>query len=344
MLDDLNIIAQRDPQGALDFAANEPTQLTHDFGARKSMTFDAQIYNIVHAGMGGSAFPGSFIATWPQTSVPLEVCKNYNLPAYVNKNTLVIASSFSGNTEETLSALEEAEAKQAQIVVLAHGGKLAEIAKSKKYKFIEIPECPQPRTASFYFYRAIVEILAAAKLVPENAPDELAKLSAPLQKAVEGWKKEVPTAQNRAKQIAMELAGKTAIIYSGPLMYPAAYKWKISVNENAKNTAWCNYFPELSHNEFIGWSSHPIEKPFACINLISSFEHPRVLKRFEVTEQLLSGKKPVATNVNAVGGSVAEQMLYLILLGDFTTNYLALLNGVNPTPVDLVEKFKKALG
>lgn len=344
MLDDSNVIAQRDPQGALDFAENEPTQLTHDFGVAKNMVFDKPIHNIVYAGMGGSAFPASFIGTWPQVKKPLEVCRNYSLPAYVDKDSLVIISSYSGNTEETVSALEDGLAKGAQIVVLANGGKLAGIAKEKNYKFIQIPECPQPRTASFYFYRAIVEVLVAAKLAPESSLAKLAALAAPLQKAVAGWKKNVPTTQNQAKQVALEMAGKTAVIYSGSLMYPAAYKWKISVNENAKNTAWCNYFPELSHNEFIGWSSHPVEKPFACINLISSFEHPRVLKRFDVTERLLSGKKPAAINIEAKGASAVEQMLYLILLGDFTTNYLALLNGVNPTPVDLVEKFKKALG
>ncbi len=344
MLDDLNIIAQRDPQNALDFASHEPAQLAHNFDIASSASFTQPIHNIVLTGMGGSAFPGQFIATWPQINVPFEVCRNYTLPAYVNQNTLVIASSYSGNTEETLSALAKARQKNAQIVVQAHGGKLADDAKLHKDIFIEIPECTQPRTAAFYFYRAIVEILVAAKFVQPSALQEMAELAEPLQKALAGWAKEVPTAQNQAKQLAHELAGKSVIIYAGPQMYPAAYKWKISANENAKNTAWCNTFPELSHNEFIGWTSHPIDKPFACVNLISSFEHPRVLRRFEVTEKLLSGKKPAAIEVQAKGQSVLEHLLYLILLGDFATNYLALLNGVNPTPVDLVERFKKELG
>jgi glucose/mannose-6-phosphate isomerase len=139
------------------------------------------------------------------------------------------------------------------------------------------------------------------------------------------------------------MEGKTPIIYGGALTYPAAYKWKINVNENAKNTAWCNQLPEFNHNEFIGWSSHPIEKPFAVIDLISSFEHPRVLKRFEVSDRLLSGKRPKAHRVEAVGESVVEQLLYLVLLGDFVTAYLGILNNVDPSPVELVEKFKKEL-
>ena len=140
------------------------------------------------------------------------------------------------------------------------------------------------------------------------------------------------------------MVGKTAIVYAGPLMYPAAYKWKIDVNESSKNTAWCDYLPEFNHNEFIGWSGHPVEKPFAVLDLLSSFEHPRTRKRFEATDRLLSGMRPKAIPVEAVGDSALEQLLYLVLLGDFTTTYLAVLNGVNPTPVDLVEKFKKELG
>ena len=147
-----------------------------------------------------------------------------------------------------------------------------------------------------------------------------------------------------AKQLALQLAGKTPIIYSGSLMAPAAYKWKISVNENAKNTAWAGTLPEFNHNEFIGWSSHPVEKPFAVIDLLSSFEHPRTQKRFEVGDRLLSGLRPKSITVNAMGESPIEHLLYLVLFGDFVTLYLGLLNGVDPSPVELVEKFKIELG
>ena len=126
-------------------------------------------------------------------------------------------------------------------------------------------------------------------------------------------------------------------------MFPAAYKWKIDVNENAKNTAWANALPEFNHNEFLGWSGDPIQKPFAVIDLLSSFEHPRVQKRFAVTDRLLSGMRPASVNVEAKGDSPLEHMLYLVLLGDMSTTYLAILNNVNPSPVALVEKFKKEL-
>jgi glucose/mannose-6-phosphate isomerase len=344
ILDDQNIISQRDPQGALVFAAKQPEQLAHDFGIATGSPYKDPVRNVVFAGMGGSSLVAEFARTWPAIEVPFVICKEYRLPAFVGKDTLVICASYSGNTEETLEALNAAEAKGAQIAIIAHGGKLASRAKDAGYLLAELPEAPQPRTGVFAAYRALVEILVVARLVQPGMVSELAALVDSLKAVTALWAASVPTEQNYAKQLAGQMVGKTPIIYGGPLMYPAAYKWKISVNENAKNTAWCNFLPEFNHNEFIGWSSHPIEKPFAVIDLISRYEHPRVLKRFELVDRLLSGMRPKSINVQAEGAGVLEHLLYLVLLGDYATTYMALLNGVNPTPVDLVEKFKRELG
>jgi len=342
VLDNKNYISQYDAQDALGFAARQPEQLSYGFNI--AGVPQGGINSVVFAGMGGSSLVAELAMSWPRLKVPFVVCKNYSLPEFVNSNTLVIVSSYSGNTEETLSALADAEQRGAKIVVMAHGGKLTERGKGAGSPLAAIPECPRRRTSIFYAYRALVEILAAAGLTPKSSIDELAALAEPLQKAVSSWYADVPEPENLAKQLAQIMAGKTPIIFGGPLMYPAAYKWKIDTNENAKNTAWCNAYPEFNHNEFIGWSSHPIEKPFAVINLISSFEHPRILKRFEVSDRLLSGKWPKAVNIQAQGGGVLEHMLYLVLCGDFATTYLAILNGINPTPVGLVEKLKVELG
>lgn len=342
MLDDLNVIKQRDPQDSLHFIAKQPEQLAHDFGIANTASF-GPIENVVFAGMGGSSLVAELAHTWPALEVPFVVSKEYRLPKFVSDKTLVISASYSGNTEETLEALDEARAKGAQIATIAHGGKLVERAHEHGDVLAVVPECTQPRTGVFYMYRAMVEILVAATLAPASAVADLEALIAPLERYTNAWGADIPEAHNPAKQLAQQLAGKTPIIYGGPLTAPAAYKWKIDVNENAKNTAWSNTFPELNHNEFIGWSSHPVEKPFAVIDLISSFEHPRVLKRFEVTDRLLSGMKPAAIRVEAKGETLLEHLLYLVLFGDFATTYLALINGVNPTPVDLVEKFKKEL-
>lgn len=343
MLDNVTQISQVDKSNILAFIAKQPAQLQHQFGISSEVLGDRPIQNVVFSGMGGSSLVAEFVHAWPKLDVPFVVSKGYDLPEWVNEDTLVICASYSGNTEETLASLNRATEKNAQIVVITHGGTLLECAQNEQLPFIEIPECPQPRTSVFYAYRAVVEIFIAAGLIAETTLAELESIVPQLSAACDSWAASVPTKENMAKQLAEMMVGKTPIIYGGAVTYAAAYKWKISVNENAKNTAWCNQLPEFNHNEFIGWSSHPVEKPFAVFDLISSFEHERILERFEVTDRLLSGKRPKAVRVEAKGDSVVEQLLYLVLLGDFATTYLAVLNNVDPTPVDLVEKFKKAL-
>lgn len=341
MLDNMNYIQQYDSQDALSLAASTPEQLSHNFGVR--VTRNASIDTVVFSAMGGSALQAEFVKTWPHLNVPFIVSKDYNLPEFVNENTLVIVASYSGNTDETLSALSQAREKNAQIAIMAGGGTLLEQAEQYGDTFVQVPKAIQPRMAVFYAFRALIELLVAYEIVETRVIDELEKIVPSLEAATAQWVKEVPTSDNPAKQLAEKLVGKTPIIYSGPRMAPAAYKWKISVNENAKNTAWWNTLPEFNHNEFIGWSSHPVEKPFAVIDLLSSFEHPRTLQRFSVTDRLLSGMRPKAISVEAKGASVLEQLLYLVLFGDFVTLYLGILNGVDPSPVELVERFKKEL-
>lgn len=340
MLDDLKYIDRVDKSDALGFVAKQTRQLEYSFGLE-----DLQIApeNVVFSGLGGSGLVAELAHSWPNIPVPFAVSKNYDLPGWVDEKTLVICASYSGNTEETLASLEQARQKHAQIVVITHGGRLLEKAHELNLPVAKLPESPQPRTGIFYAYRALVEVLIVANLVEEACLTELEALSTSLAEKCAQWLADIPESRNYAKQLATQMLGKTPIIYGGSLTYPAAYKWKIDVNENAKNTAWCNQLPEFNHNEFIGWSSHPIEKPFAVIDLLSSFEDPRILHRFTVTDRLLSGMRPKSIAVEARGDSALEQLLYLVLLGDFATTYLAILNGVDPTPVVLVEKFKKEL-
>lgn len=341
MLDDLKIIDQKDPQDALGVSGRQWEYLGRDFDA--AVSGGEPVHNVVLAGMGGSSLPGVIVATWPRLNVPFEIARGYSIPPYVGKNTLFISSSYSGNTEETLEALEHAEAAGAQIVVIAAGGKLAAKAAEKGYPLFAIPAGIQPRMATFYFLNAFVKILAPLGLTVDDT-GELAAASEWLKAELGKLAADVPTSQNLAKQIALELMGKTVIMYSGPLLFPAANKWKICFNENAKNTAWVNQYPEFNHNEFIGWSSHPVDKPFAVVEIRSELEHPRVQQRFEVSERLLSGKRPAPIIVRPVGDTVLQQLLWGIAMGDFVSCYLAILNGVNPTPVDLVEKLKAELG
>ena len=341
MLDDLKLIHERDAQDTLGIAERQWQQLTQDFEVFQDQV---DVDNIVYAGMGGSSLAALVSTSWPGYDRPFEIVRDYDIPAYVSERTYFIAASYSGNTEETLSALEQAEARGAQIAIIAGGGKLAEIAEQKNYPIVILPKAEQPRYAVFYNLRALLTLLKQAGLLAQpDALETLAQASDFLKDAVQAWTATVPTDNNPAKKLALEVIGKSAVVYAGPRLWPAAYKWKISFNENAKHIAWANQYPEFNHNEFMGWTQQPVDKPYTVIDLRSNLEHPRVQKRFEVSERLLSGKRPAPQIVQAKGQSLLEELLWTIAYGDFVTIYTALLNGLNPAPVDLIEKFKKSL-
>lgn len=341
MLDDLKMIHQRDANDALGVAEKQWQQLEYEYELEFS---PGKIQNIVFTGMGGSGLAALISTSWPGYQVPFEICRDYHIPAYTGSETLFIASSYSGNTEETISALREAEAKQAQIVVMSSGGQLQQIANEKKYPFLLLPQASQPRFGALYGLKALATILAKAGLLAERDAEKTFHQAAEfLKQQIAQWVPTVPTAKNPAKQLAQECMGKSPVIYAGTKLFPAAYKWKISFNENAKNVAWCGVLPEFNHNEFLGWTSHPVDKPYTVIDLRSNLEHERTQKRFEVTERLLSGKRPRTHIIQAQGETLLEQLLWTIALGDFVSLYTALLNGLNPTPVELIEKFKKSL-
>ena len=341
MIDDLKYIHQKDTKDALGIAEKQWQQLEHVFTCKKS---SKKPLNIVVAGMGGSALAGKISQSWPGHTVPFEVCSNYTIPAYVGGHTLFIASSYSGNTEETLHALHQAEKAGAQVAVITSGGRLKEIAEERDYPMVLLPEGYQPRTTAFYGLGAMIAVLDSFELVDGVALSaELRDAAAFIKREVKNWVADLPALHNPAKKLARELMGLSPVIYSGPFLWPAAYKWKISINENAKNVAWCNQYPEFNHNEFIGWSSHPIEKLYSIVDLRTSFDHPQIKKRFEISDKLLSGRRPSAHIVDVVGKTPLQQMLWAIAYGDFVSIYLAILNGLDPTPVDLIEKLKISL-
>jgi glucose/mannose-6-phosphate isomerase len=342
MLDDLKLIHERDAQDTLGIAEKQWKQLDEDFEVKTHDGFQPE--NIVYAAMGGSALAALVSQTWPGYTVPFQVVRTYDIPNYVSEKTLFIAASYSGNTEETLSALAQAEERGAKIVIIASGGKLQEIAEEKGYPFALTPKAEQPRYAVYSNLKALLDILEPYGVLAETGTSESLKEAGHYLESVVGqWRADVPTAKNPAKQLAQELIGKSVVIYGGTKFFPTAYKWKISFNENAKQIAWCDEIPEFNHNEFIGWSKQPVDKPYAVIDLRSNFEHERIQKRFEVTERLLSGMRPASHVVQAEGETLLSQLLWTITFGDFVTLYVALLNGLNPAPVELIEKFKKEL-
>ena len=345
MLDDINVIKQHDPSGALEIAGVQCEQTIYKVEIFNNENDNREINNIVVAGMGGSALAALLLKSWlkSELTVPFEIVRTYDLPEYVGHNTLVLVDSYSGNTEETLSGLEQAEKRGAQIAIIAAGGKLIDYAKNSNTTYVNLPSGIQPRMAVIYNLCAIVSLLSVFKILPEYKIEEIVNIADWLKNESAKWASDVQTDNNYAKQLALQAVGKAAVFIGGTLTAPVAYKWKISWNENAKNVAFWNELPEFNHNEFMGWTSHPVEKPYAIFDIVSNLEHERILKRFDISDRLLSGKRPKSTVINLSGETVIEQLLWGSILADFVSIYVAVLNGVDPTPFYLIEKLKQEL-
>lgn len=345
MLDDLKYIHAKDTEDALGLAQKQWQQLEYEFDV-KLETKNYQ--NIVHSGMGGTALWAMMAASWPGFKLPFEVVRGYDIPSYVGPDTLFIAASYSGGTEETLSAVQKAQAAGATIVVITSGGKLLQIAQDNNYPVFLLPKFDKPRFGTFYGFKALVTIGNQLQLLNNSdALDQLTSVTEMIKQSLSSWLPEVPTSQNQAKQLAQECMGRAVVVYSGPFLQPAAHKWKLAINENSHNLAWSNTFPEFNHNEFTGWTSHPTDKPYTVIYLSSSFDNERIKRRMELSDKLLSGRWPAPELVEVKGSTKAEQLLWSIVLGDFVSLYLALLNGKNPIDSgdkDIVDRFKKEMG
>jgi glucose/mannose-6-phosphate isomerase len=344
MLDQADFIAKYDKENALGLVTSSPAQLALKFEVDAGVLSGlADCKQLVVAGMGGSAQPAEFIKTWlgDRLPVPLVIVRDYGLPGFVGPDTLVVASSYSGNTEETLAALDEAEKRGARVVVSCAGGKLMERARAAGYPLFALPADVQPRLSVPAAVKALATLVEAVGWAP-GAVAELEAAGVWAAGEVSAWGADVPTADNAAKQIAEELVAHSVVVYSGPALGFLAMRWKIAINENAKNIAFYNYLPEMNHNEFIGWS-HPENHGIKVIELRSDLDSDRVVKRFDVVNRLTSNRfAPI--EVYAKGETRLQQMFWTLVLGDFVSIYLACLNGVDPTPVDLVEKFKVELG
>lgn len=345
MLDDKKILEQHDCAKDLELAYLQYEQALYDAEILNGGHDGRKIKNIVIAGMGGSALSALFAKSWLKSdlTIPFEIIKTYDLPEFVSKNTLFIASSYSGNTEETLSCLEQAKQKNAQIAIISSGGKLIQDAERNDIAHIVLQGGFQPRMAMIYTLCATVKILSHFGLIPADKIKEIFDTSDWLKSESEQWLGDVPTNTNYAKQLAHWTLGKSAVFFAGSFTYPVAYKFKTCANETAKNLSFLCEYPEFNHNEILGWTSHPIEKPYAVFDIVSGYEHPQILKRFEISDRLLSGQRPKSTTIRLEGNTQIAQLLWGSILADFVCIYLAALNGVNPMSVAIIEKLKAEL-
>ncbi len=301
------------------------------------------IYNIVFCGMGGSALPGNILKNWLFTrlTLPLEVCRGSKMPGYVNEHSLVIISSYSGDTAETLQAYEEAKKNNAQILVITQGGKLLEQANNDNYTVLELPQCDQPRFAIFAGLRAVACALENMQLVTTDVARELEDAADFLNTAKLRLSPDIDE-DNAAKKLAEKLAGKPVIIYASPLLASTAYIWKISLNEDSKQMAWYNTYSELDHNELEGWRI-PSHKEFGGLQLVSQFEDKTMLKRIQVTTKLIKEQGMIFATLQMAGTTPLQELLYAVVLAGYTAGYCALLNNVDPEKVPQVQKLKAEL-
>ena len=241
MLDELKLIHERDQQNALGIAEKGWQQYRHIFNFKWRPP--REIHNVVVAGMGGSGLAAKVFQSCPGLNIPLTIIQDYNLPRHVNQNTLLICSSYSGNTEEVLSVFKHSQSSnlppkvRLMIITISHGGQLSELTKKHKLPLIELPISPSPREGFGYQLRALFEVFEQAGLL-SGGIQQLTQASKFIKTAAESWIPTIPTKNNQAKQIAQELMGRSVVVYSGPQLYPAAYKCKIDINENAKQIAW----------------------------------------------------------------------------------------------------------
>jgi len=351
MLDDLEKLKALDSGGMLRTVENFAEQCRQAIRIAQTvelpLSYATANANIVIAGMGGSAIGGDLVKALaePYLKVPLVVQRYYSLPAFINENSLVFTCSYSGTTEETLAAFQQALAKKAKIVGITSGGELSRLLTSNNLPWIQIPGGLQPRAALGYLFFPIVWLLSSLKLMP-LLKDAISEGLAVLESLSDSYAGEVNLTQNKAKQIAAKIAGKVPVVYgSYPLGQVAAYRWKCQINENAKAPAFWHYLPEQNHNEITGWQNlkELSSQDFVLIWLKDPYDFEQVKKREKVTNALISSYFAEVIEVEAVGSSSLSRLLSLVYLGDFVSVYLALLYQTDPSPVERIQKLKKAL-
>jgi len=346
-LDDASYVLRLDPKDMYGLTCAFPEQCARAqaIAAAVSLpTGGTKPSLVILTGLGGSAAGGDFTKALfdAESTVPFLVNRDYHLPAYVGKDTLVFATSYSGNTEETLSAYADAKKAGAQIICVTSGGKLAEMARADGYPVIQIPGGQPPRTALGFMLVPVIVACGQLGLIPEQDWD---KVVAFLKGCVSLWSVDAPSDTNLTKQLALSLQGKLSVIYgAGGWQAIVANRWKGQINENSKNMTFANAFPELNHNEILGWvrAHEQGVEHWVAIVLEDGTESAKIKKRIEVTENLI---KDVAEtfHVLAPGSTLLEKMLGLALYGDYVSLYLAALNGVDPENIDGINILKAEL-
>ncbi len=342
------VLEQVDSEGMYEAVRSFPDQLKQGRANALKAKVDGWpgegVNGIVVAGMGGSAIGGDILAALAadHASVPVLVSRSYFLPAWVGPNTAVVASSYSGNTEETLAAFEDAVARGARVVTISTGGKLADRAHANNIPLVRLPAGIQPRAALPHSLSALLTITEALQLTavqPEDW-DESVDITA-RQAAVMA---DLSDPDNPAMKLARTLHGRFPVIYSSEQFAAANTRWRNQMHENAKNFAVGNCLPEMNHNEIMGWARFQSElKQLAVVALRDQEDHKRTQRRLEVTRSLLTPHAHSWTEIESEGSSRLARLLSIMYVSDWVSLYLAIINETDPSPVGLISQLKAAL-
>jgi glucose/mannose-6-phosphate isomerase len=300
----------------------------------------SDIRNVLMTGMGGSGIGANLVEslTFGRIPIPVTVCKGYNIPQFVSPHTLFIACSYSGDTEETLAAVNKAMLKRAHIICITSGGKMLELAKEYNLFYIQVPAgSPSPRAQIGYMMVSLLAALYHTNLIgaafikeTENSIEYLDRC----EKAI----------QAEAELIAKKLKGKLPIIYCDGRLHAMAVRFQNQLNENSKQLAHVNTFPEMNHNEIVGWRfPESILQQSQVIYLYSDHDHERVEKRMEICREIFEKRSTHIIDIVAEGASLLEQYYYLIHLTDWISYFVAKENQIDPDPVDAITFLKDEL-
>lgn len=348
VLDDPNVYRQWDPAGMRRLIGDLHLQSQDAWEKAKKLSLPStyrNINNIIIVGMGGSAIGGGLLQTYALDicPLPIAVLRDYALPQYADERSLVIASSYSGNTEEVISAFAEALRRECRTVSVTSGGLLAREAAANGIPTFLIDHKGPPRTAVAYGLFPILAVLQDLNLIPNHESDVEETVKA-LEALSSELCEDVPESANQAKQIARDLEGRMPVIYGAGLLSEVARRWKTQINENSKSWAFYELLPELHHNTAAGYAFPSWLRDQAFVLLLHCASlHPRTSLRYQITKDILKENGIPYRHVEAWGSSRLSQMLNAVMLGDYVSLYLAMLNRVDPTPTPVLDYIKNRL-
>lgn len=348
-LDDRQAIRRLDADHMLERIRELPHQCTAAWEQSRKLALPPDYGSVGDAtivGMGGSAIGGALLQglVADECEIPITVVRDYALPAFVQgPDSLVIASSYSGNTEETLSCFEQARARNARTLAITTGGKLAGLAREAGAPVVQFDYESQPRAAIGYSLTLLLGVSHQLGLIRDYAADVAESVQ-----VMETWQQEidisVPQARNPAKELAAEIEGSLPVIYGAGFLAAVANRWKTQFNENAKHWAFFEVLPELNHNAVVGLGIPDVIRDTCVALMLRSARDPqRIHERWDVTRELLSREGVAVEEIHGRGDSPLTQMLSLIHFGDFVSFYVAMLNDVDPTPVETIAFLKRRL-